>query len=92
MNFSLRPLIIVWIVLALVVLALFIWRKMVASKEDDNIHVMSAANTDQTVIASKLEVIDKWGKIATVIALVFGLIVAFIYVYTYFVGRPSVVD
>lgn len=89
MNLDLRPYIAVWGVLALVVLVLFIRRKMVASKEDDNIHVMSGANVDQVAVANKLEVIDKWGKIVTAITVLFGLVIAFLYVYSNFVGRNS---
>jgi len=92
MNSSLRLLEILWVVLALVVLGLFVRRKTIASKEDDNLHVMSGPNPDQTVIAAKLDVVDKWGKIMTVVTLVLGLVIAAMYVYYYFVGRPSVVD
>ena len=36
---------------------------------------------DQIVVAHKLDQIDKWGKILTVIALVYGIILAAAYVY-----------
>jgi len=61
------PLLAVWIVLALVVLALFVWRQSVARNEDDSLHVMHGALAPQTAVAQKLDVIDKWGKILTVI-------------------------
>src|SRR5450759_1420697 len=61
------PLLVVWIALALVVLALFIWRQVLSSHEDDSLHVMHGALAQQTSLAQKLETIDKWGKILTVI-------------------------
>jgi heme A synthase len=86
---DLRPFVGLWIVLAATVIALFIWRKIVAGKEDDSLHVNSGVLTDQTVIAQKLEQIDKWGKIMTAITVFLGLLVAAAYVYGQFVGRPS---
>jgi len=89
MNFNFVPLFVVWGVLALTVLGLFIWRKNVASNEDDTLHVMHGALTQQTVLAQKLDMIDKWGKILTVITVVLGLAIAAAYVYGQFVGRAS---
>ncbi len=63
---------------------------MVASKEDDNLHVMSGPNPEQVLIAAKLDVIDKWGKVLTVITVLLGLIIAGLYVYSTFVGKPSI--
>ena len=90
MNLDLRPYIVVWIVLALVVAALFIRRKMIAAKEDDNIHVMSGPNPEQTIIAAKLDVIDKWGKLMTVVTVLLGIVIAGLYIYSTFVGKPSI--
>jgi hypothetical protein len=75
--------------LALTVLVLFVRRKMVASKEDDNLHVMSGTNPNQAAIATKLDTIDKWGKIMTVITVLFGRVIGFLYIYSNFVGRNS---
>jgi uncharacterized membrane protein len=90
MNFNLFPLLVVWVVLALSVLALFVWRQAVARGEDDSLHVMHGALTQQTSMAQKLDVIDKWGKIMTVITVVLGLLIAAAYVYGQFSGRSSV--
>ena len=87
---NLFPLLVVWIVFALGVLALFLWRQTVARGEDDSLHVMHGALTEQTSLAQKLEVIDKWGKIITVITVVLGLLIAAAYVYGQFSGRSSV--
>jgi uncharacterized membrane protein len=90
MNFNLFPLLVVWVLLALSVLALFVWRQAVARGEDDSLHVMHGALTQQTSMAQKLDVIDKWGKIMTVITVVLGLLIAAAYVYGQFSGRSSV--
>jgi hypothetical protein len=87
---NLFPLLVVWVVLALGVLALFLWRQAVARGEDDSLHVMHGTLTDQTSLAQKLEGLDKWGKIMTVITVVLGLLIAAAYVYGQFAGRSSV--
>jgi hypothetical protein len=89
MNFNLLPLLVVWTVLALAVLAMFIWRRSVASNEDDSLHLMHGTLTQQTTVAQKLDVIDKWGKILTVITVLFGLLIAAVYVLAQFSGRNS---
>jgi hypothetical protein len=83
------PLLVVWSALALVVLALFVWRQSIARNEDDSLHVMHGALTPQTSLAQKLDVIDKWGKILTVITVVSGLLIAAAYVYAQFAGRSA---
>jgi len=81
MNISLLPFLYFWIVRALAVIGLLVWRKVVASHEDDNLHVLDGGGADQTVVAHKLDQIDKWGKILTVIALVYGVILGAAYAY-----------
>ena len=87
---NLLPLVIVWVLFAVVVLALFLWRQAIARDEDDSLHVTHGTLTSQTSLSQKLDVIDKYGKIATVITVVLGLLIAAAYVYGQFVGRPSV--
>jgi hypothetical protein len=81
MNISLLPFLYPWIALALAVIGLLVWRKAVASHEDDNLHVLDGGGANQTVVAHKLDQIDKWGKILTVIAVVYGVILGAAYVY-----------
>ncbi|HTS63785.1 MAG TPA: hypothetical protein VMH28_17290 [Candidatus Acidoferrales bacterium] len=87
MNINLVPYVAVWSLIALSVLVLFIMRKMVSSKEDDNVHILHGTVTEQVVVAKKLEVIDKWGKILTVIAVVLGAAIAVLYVFSAFGDR-----
>jgi hypothetical protein len=92
MNFV--PFLVLWVLLALTVLTLFIWRKMVASKEDDNLHVLDGASAaksaDQQVIAQKLDFIDKWGKIVTIVTIVYGVILGGLFVWQSWIQNTSV--
>jgi hypothetical protein len=85
---SFLPLFVVWIVLALGVLTLFLWRQAVARSEDDSLHVMHGTTTSQTTLSQKLDVLDKWGKVLTVITVVFGLVIAAAYIWAQF-AHPS---
>jgi len=79
---SFVPFTVVWALLAVVVLALIAYRKLVSSQEEETLHLADAAEANhQAVIARKLEWIDKWGKLLTVIALVYGLLLATAYTY-----------
>lgn len=87
MNISLMPYLIVWIFLALVVLALIVYHNVIAHQEDEtmkfgiNVQEPAAVEQRQTTLESKLHIVDKWGKILTVIAVVYGLLLAALYVY-----------
>jgi hypothetical protein len=87
MGFNLIPYVAVWSVVTLSVIVLLVMRKLVANKEDDQLHVLRSATTDQVSVASKLDTIDRWGKILTVVAVVMGLAIATVYVYTSFATR-----
>lgn len=89
MNFNFLPLLVVWTILALVVLAMFIWRRSVAANEDDSLHLLHGTNSAQTAVAQKLDVIDKWGKILTVITVLFGLLIAAAFIYAQFSARNA---
>lgn len=55
---------------------------MISRKEDDYLHVDSnVAVQQQEAVAKKLETIDKWGKILTVVAVVFALVLLGIFLY-----------
>jgi hypothetical protein len=91
---SLIPLVILWMVLAVAVLALFLWRKAVARDEDDNLHVLDGASVQksavQIAVAQKLELIDKWGKIATVVTVVYGVLLGGLFVYQSWVQNTHI--
>jgi len=81
MNVNLLPYAVFWAVLALVVLFLIIYRRTVTSREDDSIHLEGGIASDQVTLAHRLELIDRWGKTLTVVAVVFGLALAALYLY-----------
>jgi hypothetical protein len=82
MNISFVPFTVVWALLAMVVLALLVYRKLVSSQEEETLHLADAAEANhQAVIANKLESIDKWGKLLTVIAVVYGVLLAAVYTF-----------
>ncbi len=89
MNINLLPYAILWGALALVVMALIVYRKYISEQEDDSIHLEGSAPTDQVALAHKLAVIDRWGKIVTALAVVYGLALAAIYVYQLWTNVPS---
>ncbi len=79
---NLLPYAIAWAVLAVVVAALAIARKTISSHEDDSVHLggdSAAAMTEQVTVAKKLDSIDKWGKVLTVILAITGVILAVLY-------------
>jgi|HubBroStandDraft_6_1064221.scaffolds.fasta_scaffold251132_1 hypothetical protein len=81
---NLTPFVILWSILALAVLALALYRKLMANHEDDLIHVGPGQEKlipQQIQMAAKLEVVDRWGKILTVIIAAAGLLIAAVYLY-----------
>jgi hypothetical protein len=89
---NLVPWIVVWAVLAAAVIVLAGYRKLVASHEDDSLHVSdreTALVAQQEMLARKLDWIDRWGQILTVIALVYGLALASGYVYLSWIERNT---
>lgn len=83
------PLIVSWAVLASAVLALALYRKSIAAKEDDNLHVNTDIAAQQIAVAKKLEAIDRWGKILTIVAAVFGLLIIGLFLYNGWVNPPK---
>lgn len=90
MHINLVPFIVLWALLAVSVIVLIAWRKIVANREDDTIHVLQGSVAQQVTMAQKLEVIDKWGKLLTIITLVFGVILGAVWVYQNFVTMSNV--
>ena len=83
MNGNLIPYVVVLAVMAAGILILFIYRQKVAHGEDDALHVLREAgvNSRQAFVAQRLAQVDRWGKILTVVALLWGLGIAAILVY-----------
>jgi hypothetical protein len=81
---NLTPFVILWSILALAVLGLALYRKLIANHEDDLIHIGPGEEKlipQQVQVAAKLEVVDRWGKTLTVIVAAAGLLIAATYLY-----------
>ncbi len=81
---NLVPYIVGWAVLGIVVLALAIYRSAVAGHEDDSLHVMAGEApiiVEQQKLGKKIEHIEVWGKSLTALLVVYGLVLAAIYLY-----------
>ena len=93
MQINFIPFTALWAVLALGVLALFLWRRSVASHEDDQIHMSDQVGlAQQAAVAEKLDRIDKWGKTLTVVTILFGLLLAVIYIYQGWMNGSKIVE
>ena len=67
-----------WSAMAVVVLLMAAYRKIVARSEDDLVHLGDSDAvlvTRQKSVAGRLEFIDRWGTIFTIITVAFGLII-----------------
>jgi hypothetical protein len=74
----------IWCLLAVVVLSMAGYRRMIANHEDDLVHLGDADArliTAQKGVATRLTVIDKWGKILTMVTVAFGLVIGCVYLY-----------
>ena len=82
MNISFVPFAVLWVLIAIVVLTLIAYRKVVSLQEEETLHLGNPAEANhQAVIARKLDWIDKWGKLLTVVAVVYGVLLAAAYTY-----------
>ena len=89
MNINLMPYAVFWGVLAIVVVFLIIYRKQIASHEDDSIHLEGSVPTEQVALAHRLASIDKWGKTLTIVVAVYGVALAAIYLYQVWNAVPT---
>ncbi|HUJ48872.1 MAG TPA: hypothetical protein VLW25_01700 [Bryobacteraceae bacterium] len=68
---------ILWSALTLFVISLALIRKFTARNEDDLVHLSGAADaaiSQQVAVAGKLDKIDHWGKLLTVVDVAFGIV------------------
>lgn len=89
---NLTPWVIGWVVLAVIVILLALYRWLATSHEDDSLHVSeteTAAVNEQVVIAKKLAAVDRWGKILTILAILYGIGLAAMYLYQGWMDRSG---
>jgi hypothetical protein len=81
MNINLLPYAIFWGALTITVLGVVFYRRLVASHEDDSLHLEGNVRESQAALARTLGSIDRWGKTLTVVVVVYGLALACVYLY-----------
>ena len=82
-----------WAFLAVIVLCLALYRFTLASHEDESIHVSSVEVhqvAEQQQVFGKLNRVEFWGKLLTVVVLLYGLAIAGAYVYNAWVQSSQV--
>jgi hypothetical protein len=89
---DLRPFLTLWLVVIAALVVVCFWRRSVAVQEDPALHLgMAHAGTadQQVAVAKKLGQIDKWVKLLSVTAVVFGLLLGAAYLYKGWVLGPG---
>jgi hypothetical protein len=84
MNFALTPFVAGWVVLVCVVASLAIYRRTISTREDDMLHVADGESgriSKQAEIAHRLDMVDRWGKLVTLVVTLYGLLLAAAYTY-----------
>jgi hypothetical protein len=87
MKINLVPYAFSWGVLAITVVVLALYRRAVASQEDNSLHLEAEISGNQ--LANKLEIVDKWGRGLTVTALLWGLALSAMYLYQVWITVPA---
>jgi len=78
------PYIVTWAALGVVVLGLAIYRSTIAGREDDSLHMAvgeAPVMVAQQKLGKKIEHVELWGKSLTALLVVYGLVLAGIYLY-----------
>ena len=91
MNIYFAAFAMLWVLLAITVLALIAYRKVVSCREEEALHLYNLVEIyRQAGISHKLDAIDKWGKLLTVAAFVYGLLLIAAYSYHYWLMASAV--
>jgi ADP-ribosylglycohydrolase len=80
---NLLPYIAAWVILALIVIALAIQRIREGKREDATLHMLESEREveQQEQMAKKITRIERWGQALTVVVVLYGLVLAGVYVY-----------
>jgi hypothetical protein len=82
MNINFTPFAILWMVFALMIVALAAYRWLVSEQEQETLHLSNPREiTHQAAIARRLDTIDRWGEVLTIVAPVYSLLLAGGYAY-----------
>jgi hypothetical protein len=75
MNANFIPFAILWVLFAVTILALAAYRALVSEHEEDTLHLSNPREmAHQAVITHRLDTIDHWGKLLTIVAAVYSLL------------------
>jgi len=89
---GLRPFLTLWLVVIAALVVVCFWRRSVAVQEDPALHLGAAhagSAGQQIAVAKRLGQIDKWVKLLSVTAVVFGLLLGAAYLYKGWVLGPG---
>jgi len=77
------PYIVVWVVLGIVVIVLAISRMRLAKREDKTLDILEGESEagQQIEMTKKIAKIDRWGQVLTIVLVLYGIILAGIYIY-----------
>ena len=82
---NLIPFISLWCLLAVVVLALALYRKVITFHGDDEFIHLGAGEEKliphQVALGRRLEFIDRWGQMLTICTAAFGLLIAGVFLF-----------
>jgi ABC-type Fe3+ transport system permease subunit len=80
---NLIPFLVGWIVLGLIVIVLLVSRIRLAKRADASLDVLESEREakQQMEMTKKLERIDWWGQVLTVVVVLYGIILAGIHIY-----------
>ena len=72
-----------WAVLAIIVLAMAAYRYALVHHEDATLGLLESASqaSEQTRVYRKAHIIERWGKLLTLVVIVYGLTLATAYLY-----------
>lgn len=78
---NLLPFAIAWGVLAVIVMGLAFRRRSISGQEDDMVHLSGGTDvvSHQVEVAKRLDALDKWGKILTIVLVLTGICLAAMY-------------
>jgi hypothetical protein len=92
MTFNLTPFILAWVGMAVGVLGLVAYRYFLSHQGDPYLHVspeeMSAVK-EQAVVGRRLVSVDRWSKILTAVTVIFGFVLAGLFLYSQWVASHS---
>jgi len=78
------PFLIGWLVVLVVFLVVWVWRRGVGRQEDESIHVLDSEVgqvAQQVQVGKKLDKLDRWVKIVSIVLAVYSVVLAGLYVY-----------